>query len=1121
MNSVKINFPILVQNIEVDNVKQYYLKPLFLPYPIVTHRRYERAISKMQNEVRQILKNYNLNRETLPGLMWYRFSPNLKYELIPMEFSVGKGYIKGKFGVAHFELEGLMYACLPAFNYFFFIVKKDEKGKYTVAEQAQKVIETFMRQARKDNLVIDPEDYYAQKGEFVSHIDLTLKLTPSKFKFEENDMSAFFAAMGGGSDFSGEVEIEKVGNDLNRGFPSELKRAFYREETVNRLSNIIYQKQNSPIVLLGAEGVGKKSILEEAIWRYCERHKNKVRNDYHLEKVWHIDPTRIIAGMSIVGQWQKRFESILDYVCKRRNGFSFETGNTDKILIDNIIAMLRIGKSSQNDMTLSDVMKPYLEKRLVQMILIATPEEWKVLQEKDRRFADLFQVIRVEEPSLEVAAKMIFKQKNLLELEHGCQIGVPAISQLFSIHRNYLKSRALPGGIMKILNQLAVKYKFLPIDVDEIRVEFQQLSGLGKEIFDDNYLLENEDTRQRINAKLVGQPDAVDSLVDLVNMVKAKLNTPNKPLGSFMFIGPTGVGKTQAAKVLCNYLLENEDNLMRFDMNEFIDGGAVERLIGDYYNPDGQLTGKVRFRPFGIILLDEIEKAHPTVHDLLLQVLDDGRLTDSLGRTVDFSNTIIIMTSNIGAREVDSVVGFTANESTESEIYRKSMENYFRPEFINRIDKIVIFKPLSLEHIFKIARLQINELLNRDGFVRRSTILNISPEALEWVANRGFDKRMGGRALKRQIEKDLTALSAEQLIQTDSNRPIIFEILFKNNELHPNVITLDFVAGLQKEWIPTLPTEKKGRKFYGSLLRTIEDIERELRRYEKRVGFDSDSNYNSYSFGGDADNSGDYVDDSNWMYYSFKDGLKELKEEIKEALLGFQNRFYISNPAIPLRLKRVGGDTHRKDDWGGLHRNNKMDELFQQEAMNELKENYRFNASEFDKISSQFLDNLLDVGLFKLYAEGVFNDKIDELSIDFHSYIEGLGKVQIKFLVEMYQKMLKGLDITFKLDKETNVFTLEGYNIYELLKGESGIHLFHIPHQNPLPIRVNILKIGKAITKNNTLKVIRLYNGISTITDLRTNFTNEGDISTNEFKLFLYGSFDEVRRNQLIGEVIL
>ena len=1121
MNSIKINFPILVQNIEVDNIKQYYLKPLFLPYPIVTHRRYERAISKMQNEVRHILKNFDLNQVSLPNFMWYRFSPDLKYELIPMEFSIGKGYVKGKFGVASFELEGLMYGCLPAFNHFFFIVKKDEKGKYLLEEQTQKVIETFMRQARKENRTVDPSAFYAQKGEFISQIDLTIKLTPSKFKFEENDMSAFFAAMSSGSDFSGEVEIEKVGNDLNQGFPSDLKRAFYREETVNRLTNIIYQNQNSPIVLLGEEGVGKKSILEETIWRYSELHKNKVRNDYNLEKIWHIDPTRIIAGMSIVGQWQKRFEAILDYVSKRRNGFSFQTGNTDKILIDNIIAMLRIGKSSQNDMTLSDVLKPYLEKRLIQMILIATPDEWKVLQEKDRRFADLFQVIRVEEPSLEVAAKMIFKQKNLLELEHGCQIGVPAIAQLFSIHRNYLKSRALPGGIMKILNQLAVKYKFLPIDVDEIRVEFQELSGLGKEIFDDNHLLENEETRQHINAKLVGQPDAVDSLVDLVNMVKAKLNTPNKPLGSFMFIGPTGVGKTQAAKVLCNYLLGNEEYLMRFDMNEFIDGGAVERLIGDYHNPDGQLTGKVRFRPFGILLLDEIEKAHPTVHDLLLQVLDDGRLTDSLGRTVDFSNIIIIMTSNVGAREVDSVVGFTSSEATESEIYRKSMENYFRPEFINRIDKVVIFKPLVFEHIFKIARLQINELLRRDGFVRRSTILNISPEALEWVANRGFDSKMGGRALKRQIEKDLTALSAEQLIRTDSNRPIIFEILFKNNELHPNVITLDFVEALDKEWIPQLPTEKKGRQFYGSLLRTIENMERELRHYEKRVGFDNNGDYNNYSFGGESNNSGDYVDDSNWMYYNFTDGLKELKEQIRETLLGFQNKFYISSPAIPLRLKRVRQGVQRKDDWGGLHRNNKMDELFQQEAMNELKENYRFNASEFDRISSQFLDNLLDVGLFKLYAEGVLSNQVDELSIDFHSYIEGLGKTQIDFLVKMYQKMLKGLDIPFKLDEKTNTFSLEGYNIYELLKGESGIHLFHIPHQNPLPIRVNISKTGKKITKEKTLSVIRLYNGTSTITDIRTNFTNEGDISTNEFKLFLYGSFDEVRRNELIGVSVL
>jgi ATP-dependent Clp protease ATP-binding subunit ClpC len=683
---------------------------------------------------------------------------------------------------------------------------------------------------------------------------------------------------------------------------------------------------------------------------------------------------------------------------------------------------------------------------------------------------------------------------------------------------NYLKSQALPGGVMKILNQLAIKYKLQAVDVDEVRQEFETLSGLGKDIFDEHYIFEEDEVRDRINAQLIGQPDAVDSLTDIVQMIKAKLNTPGKPLSSFMFIGPTGVGKTQAAKVLCKYLMGNEDHLMRFDMNEYIDDYAVDRLIGDYYNPEGQLTGKVRYKPFGILLLDEIEKANPKVHDLLLQVLDDGRLSDSLGRTVDFSNTIIIMTSNIGAREVDSVLGFKSEQSDDSAIYRKEMENHFRPEFLNRIDKVVIFKPLELLHMYSIARLQINELLRRDGFVRRTTMLNIDPDALKWVADRGFNKRMGGRALKRQIERDLTSLSAEQLISTQTDRPIIFEILFKNNQLFPNVIPLDFVDSYQENWLPDLPSEKQGRRFYGHLLRIIEGIESELYQFEREQGFgEEDANDDkTYSFGGEDDldkNDKDYVDDSNWMYYQFKDRVSELKERIKDTLLGFQNKYYVSSPVIPLRLKRVGF----LNDGNSVHRRSMMDKLFQEAAMDDLSDTYRFNATEFDRLNTQFLDNWLDVALLRLYFNGLLSQSVDVLEIGFHSYIAGLGDKEIDFLIGRYKEMFHGLDLFYHFNKEEKIFLIEGYGLNELLKGEDGIHLFYIPHQNPLPIRVSVkkdeVKKKNKEARNKMLKVIRLYNSTTTITDLRTNYTNAGNISSSEFKFLLYGGLDpQIRR---------
>jgi ATP-dependent Clp protease ATP-binding subunit ClpC len=750
---------------------------------------------------------------------------------------------------------------------------------------------------------------------------------------------------------------------------------------------------------------------------------------------------------------------------------------------------LRIGKSAQNDMTLSDVLKPYLEKRQFQFILIATPEEWKIVQEKDRRFADLFQTFRVEEPSIELASKMVLQQRKKLELDYNCQIGIQAINQLFVIQRNYLQRKALPGSVMKLLKQLAIKYKFGVIEAQHVRDEFQEFSGIDQEIFDENYTFEEHEVRDKIAASLVGQEAAVNCLVNVVNVVKAKLNNPNKPLGSFLFIGPTGVGKTQAAKVLTEYLMGDADQMIRFDMNEYIDGSAVQRLIGDYYNPEGQLTGKVRYRPFGVLLLDEIEKAHPKVHDLLLQVLDDGRLTDSLGRTVDFSNMIIIMTSNIGARDISAQLGYKTNQTDDKAVYRKAVENHFRPEFVNRIDEIVIFNNLKFPHILNIARLQINELLRRDGFVRRTTLLNISQDALEWVAKRGYDSQMGGRALKRQIERDLTALSAEQLIETYTDKPIIFEIGYDDNRLIPNLLPLEFVEQLSEDWLPEIPTEKKGKRFYSKLLRIVENISEDILDLESET----------------LDDVIDTNADLDWQSYAFKDKVSEVKELLQTTLLGFSNHYYIAPPAIPFRMKRVGVNIRGNFKNINVHERQVMqDRFFQKNAFEEIREGYLYGMEAFDKPQSQFLEHYLDVAFLQLAVKGFIRKQSDKITISFESKINNQGSDMIDFLFLQYLDLVKAMDLAFEIDKEKRTISAEGHSIYELFKSESGIHLFYVPYQNPVPIQVKITTKKAKAAKLSELKVIRLYDKFDTLTDLRTGLTNTAKMNIGEFRLLLY-----------------
>lgn len=1105
MSTITINLPTLVQTVEIEQKQQYYLRPLFFSNPISTDRRFEKAVSKFQKEIRHYFRGFHLTRQNSEQLLWFLFNPPVTHQRFRFAYRIGSQMISGNFGVSYFELQDIVFVVLPLFDNFMFIAEPDEKGKYNIEKTVYRTIEKLLRKLRKENnnQNIDIEPYLSKKGEFITTLTVNITIEEGKFPFEYQRDDWFFSRLSGGTDFDGATELEKVGNNLNDAYPSELKRAFFRDDLVDRLQQNVYQKGNTPIVIVGKEGVGKHSLIEEVVYRYRKSFKETDIQYEVLEQFWSINPNRIIAGMSIVGMWQKRFETILKHIEKRRqkiDNFRYD-GKTDKILIDNPIALLRIGKSSQNDMTLSDVLKPYLEKRKIQIVLIATPEEWKIVQEKDRRFADLFQTLRLEEPNIEMASRMVLKQRKVLELDYSCQIGIQAINQLFVIQRNYLKRKALPGSVMKILRQLAVKHKFGAIDAEEVREEFQAFSGMHEDIFDENYTFEENEVRDKISANLVGQEDAVECLANVINIVKAKLNNPDKPLSSFMFIGPTGVGKTQAAKVLTEYLMGDADQIIRFDMNEYIDSGAVQRLIGDYYNPEGQLTGKVRYRPFGVLLLDEIEKAHHKVHDLLLQVLDDGRLTDSLGRTVDFSNMIVIMTSNVGARKAASSLGFKTHQQDKTAVYRKAVENHFRPEFINRIDKIVIFNHLKLPHILNIARLQINELLRRDGFVRRTTLLNISQDALEWVARRGFNEQMGGRALKRQIEKDLTALSAEQLIGTYTDKPIIFEIEYNDNQLIPNILHLEFINQLNENWIPKIPTEKQGKRFYGNLLRIVEDISEDILDFEDEL--DEVINITNATL--------------DWQSFAFKDKVAEIKDTLRTTMLGFSDKYYNAPPAIPFRMKRVGVNFRGNYKNFNVHERQVMqDKFFQKDAFEELREGYRYGLEAFDRLQSQFLEHFLDVAFLELSTRGFLNKKSDKITISFESKINNQGGDMVTFLFKLYQRLLKELDIAFDINEEKQTISAEGHSIYQLLKGEHGIHLFYLSYQNPIPIFVKIKSQTADSQPFHELKVIRLYDKLNTLTDLRTGLTNTVNINIGEFRLFLFAGLDLALRKDLV-----
>jgi len=1101
MSFVNFNIPVFVQNRKLNKQSQFVLRPLFLTHPVVNARRFEQSVTHFKKEIRRNLNNYQVDSKSIDHLLWYLFNPSLEYHRLDLTIPYGKSSLRGTFSVAVFELKDFVFGCLPAFQNHLFMVEKGRKGKINLEESTSDVIEVLFEDLHNElGSEFIPADYFSDHREFITNIQISLNIRSGGFSFEEEKLPGFFQRMQQSSDFDGAIEIEKVGENLNNRYPEDLKRSYFRDDLVERLSTIIYQKENIPIVLIGPEGIGKQTTIHETVFQYLKsKEEGKKQKEELFAKFWQIDPTRVISGMSIIGWWEKRLESIIKFVRTKKKG------EADKLLFTNVVGLIRIGKSGSNDLAMSDVLRSYLEKRQLQVILTATPAEWKIVQEKDRRFSDLFQIIRMEEPGLKTAARMVLQQRKHLEIEQGCTFTIQAINQIFNFQRNYLKRKALPGSVMKMMNQLAAKYRFQYIDAPEVKSEFESISGLNENIFDPSFIFEKEAVRNNISSRLVGQVTAVDALTDTIHLLKAKLNNPDKPVSSFLFIGPTGVGKTQAAKELCNYMMGSEDALLRFDMNEYIDAGAPSRLIGDYYNPEGQLTGKVRYRPFGVLLLDEIEKAHPKVHDLLLQVLDDGRLTDSLGRTIDFSNTIIIMTSNIGAADVAKKLGFDKNNRDDSGIYRKAVENFFRPEFINRIDRIVIFNQLARKHILNIAKLQIRELLRRDGFVRRTTILNITKDALEWVAHRGYNAKMGGRALKRQIEKDLTSLSAEQLIKTKSDHPIILEIFLQKEKLIPVIYPLEFEQEIPKGWIPELPDVAQGKGFYNQLIRRVESIERKVNKLEERQNFDQDD---VIVIGNEAG------ENLNWQYYDFKERITSIKQSLKTLSLGFKDRYFKEGPAIPLRLK--SGNFFPRNDlgWEKHMRTNTKDRLFQLEALQEINDSYRYSAAQFDSIQTEFINSYLDVSFLEISSKGFLKDINDQITLSFKSYVEGQGELEIKYLKKIYTTLFKALDLSFEYEKKNHAFHIEGHGVFELLKNEIGIHLFYVSYSTPIPIGVNILRKGKRTSRLPKNKVIRLYDQNSTLTDLRSGFTNAISISPSEFKLLVLAGIQSQRRGR-------
>lgn len=654
--------------------------------------------------------------------------------------------------------------------------------------------------------------------------------------------------------------LDNFGTDLTKAAEDDrLDPIVGREKEIERLAQILSRRKKNNPILIGEPGVGKSAIAEGLALRIVQR---KVSRVLFGKRVLTLDLASIVAGTKYRGQFEERMKAILNELSRTSNVILF---------IDEIHTIVGAGGAS-GSLDAANMLKPALARGEIQCIGATTLDEYRQHIEKDGALERRFQKIMVEPATVEESIEILKNIKSRYEDHHNVIYLPEALDACVKLTNRYISDRHLPDKAIDALDEAGSRAHIINIVVpqsivnleqdiekvkankvaavknqnfekaagfrDKEKVMIEQLSvekakwekdlNKNRQVVDADKVAEvvammtgvpvqriaqAEGLRllqmsEELRSSVVGQPQAIEKVVKAIHRNRAGIKDPNRPIGSFIFLGSTGVGKTQLAKVLARFLFDSADNLIRIDMSEYMEKFSVSRLVGappGYvgYEEGGQLTEKVRRRPYSVVLLDEIEKAHPEVFHLLLQVLDEGQLTDSLGRKVDFRNTIVIMTSNVGSRQLNDFgmgVGFntSAKEAQKADyakgVIHSALKKTFAPEFLNRVDDVVVFNVLGREEIGQIVDIELRSLFHR--VIAMGFTISMTPKAKDFLCEKGYDAKFGARPLKRAIQKYVEDPMAELIIRNENSQ---------NNR-----ILIDYKSG--EDLLTFKVTKKPGRK---------------------------------------------------------------------------------------------------------------------------------------------------------------------------------------------------------------------------------------------------------------------------------------------------------------------
>ena len=640
--------------------------------------------------------------------------------------------------------------------------------------------------------------------------------------------------------------LDNFGRDLTKmASDDKLDPIVGREKEIERVSQILSRRKKNNPILIGEPGVGKSAIAEGLALRIVQR---KVSRVLFNKRIISLDLAALVAGTKYRGQFEERMKAILN---------ELESNNDIILFIDEIHTIVGAGGAS-GSLDASNMFKPALARGELQCIGATTLDEYRQNIEKDGALERRFQKVLVEPTSIDETLQILHNIKERYEDHHNVSYSDEAIESCVALTNRYISDRHLPdkaidaldeAGSRVHINNINVPENILKIEKELDIIKTQKGKVIKKQRFEEAARLRDEERKLENNLKhakanweeelksqrekvsednvaevvammtgvpvkriaeqetkklvqmenelqkrVIGQNEAIKKIVKAIRRNRVGLKDPEKPIGSFIFLGPTGVGKTQLAKELSKIMFDTKDSLIRIDMSEYMEKFAVTRLVGSPpgyvgYEEGGQLTEKVRRKPYSIILLDEVEKAHPDVFNLLLQVLDDGYMTDSLGRKIDFKNTIIIMTSNIGSRQLKDFgqgVGFSTSarkESYDSDtkgIIAKALKKAFAPEFLNRIDDVIMFNSLSSENIHNIIDIELKILFER--IIELGYTLTLDKKAKNFIAEKGYDTQFGARPLKRAIQKYLEDIIADEIVNSNLKEGDEIKITYDNDK---------------------------------------------------------------------------------------------------------------------------------------------------------------------------------------------------------------------------------------------------------------------------------------------------------------------------------------------------